>query len=92
MVKLLDELIDGCGKQSLEWLLITANRDYGKKMILRLFSDRSISSVFVMPNSLLWCHLFAALSYLKPARHDDIEDGDVNANPMDALNTGSQVN
>lgn len=45
-----------------------------------------------MPNHILRCHTFVAMSNLNPASYDDMEDGDVHENPMDTQNTGSQVN
>lgn len=42
MGKLRDELIDGRGEQSLEGLLIKADRGYVKQTILKLLSDLGI--------------------------------------------------
>lgn len=74
--KLLNDILDGRGKQSLLGFVITADRGYGKLSLLKKLLKNGIGSILVMPEHLLRCHPFVGASFFDVSRNDQDEDSD----------------
>lgn len=90
-VQSVDELMSGLmrwqGSQSLNGLVITADRGYGRMDLLTGLLNCGVGELFMMPEHLLKCHPFVCSSFLCLGRADSEEESE---NPSSG-DSGSEV-
>ena len=85
--KLLKNVIEGRGEQSLHGLIVTADRGYGGLSLIRIVLQHGVGSITVLPNHLLRCQPFAGRSYLNVGIYDDEapSDYEISSTPETAI-------